>query len=324
MSKITSFLCLLLFLFACSSLPAQEECIAATGFWSDLVEEHPFLCDEINNGGNLLIPSGVTVTVDEKLSLSNKTILIVQGTLFFDGNTARLDLPDGSGLRVEAGGAINTNVRNNSQRIRIGNTNYWTSNAGKIEGPITYGSATLPVELLSFDARLQEETVTLNWATASESNSDFFAIEHSVNGHSFASLGQLQAAGTSSDKQYYQFRHAPQSPGDHYYRLRQVDFDGTASFSAIKVVHLASQALFRFHTSTNFNEIRLQLDPSLPALEGHIRIFDYSGRLLKAQQALLSDAEIRLDISDFESGTYLLQVEYAGRLMAKPFVKMTS
>ncbi|RZK88136.1 MAG: hypothetical protein EOO62_38125 [Hymenobacter sp.] len=94
----------------------------------------------------------------------------------------------------------------------------------------------LPVSLVSFQAQPTQRGVALSWATASEQNADQFVIERTADAPlGFVAIGQVASTGTSSQTQAYQFvdpRPAPRS----YYRLRQLDHDGTATFSPVVAV----------------------------------------------------------------------------------------
>ncbi|PJJ58955.1 right-handed parallel beta-helix repeat-containing protein [Hymenobacter chitinivorans] len=107
----------------------------------------------------------------------------------------------------------------------------------------TLGSSTnpLPVELKAFTATPQGSgTVRLDWATASEMNSKVFDVERSANGTSFERIGTVAAAGTSSTTRRYMLPDAelPASATQLYYRLKQVDLDGTFSYSPVRTVNL--------------------------------------------------------------------------------------
>ncbi|MBF9239253.1 T9SS type A sorting domain-containing protein [Hymenobacter sp. BT683] len=110
---------------------------------------------------------------------------------------------------------------------------------------LTGSDTPLPVELLSFTAEQRGTTVALAWATASEKNSDRFEVERSRDGHAFERIGQVAAVGSSSSIQSYGFEdsQAPKtasSQGLIYYRLRQVDRDGTFSYSPVRTVKVGA------------------------------------------------------------------------------------
>ena len=92
--------------------------------------------------------------------------------------------------------------------------------------------AALPVMLLSFDANPDGINTNLNWTTAQEINNSHFEIEFSINGFDFVKVDQvISGAGTTNDIIDYEYVHknAGQLGQQLYYRLNQVDFDGSNS-----------------------------------------------------------------------------------------------
>ena len=88
------------------------------------------------------------------------------------------------------------------------------------------GSEPLPVELLSFSGECSEGVVSLNWQTASEQNSDYFSISRSDDGNIWNEITQIGSAGFSNELLQYSCNDYPHS-AMNYYRLSQIDFDGT-------------------------------------------------------------------------------------------------
>lgn len=100
--------------------------------------------------------------------------------------------------------------------------------------PFTLGSTTdnnnLPIKLSKFNAIQQNESIHINWTTESEQNNDEFILEKSIDGIHFYPIANLSGAGTSTTTQNYsEFDLEPSSL--NYYRLIQVDFDGTKTYS---------------------------------------------------------------------------------------------
>ncbi len=96
----------------------------------------------------------------------------------------------------------------------------------------------IPVELTSFNADVNENGITLKWETATESNNQGFDIERSTNNIRFEKIGSVKGKGTTTEAQQYSFKDADitTGKGKAYYRLKQIDFDGTSSYSeAIEV-----------------------------------------------------------------------------------------
>lgn len=96
----------------------------------------------------------------------------------------------------------------------------------------------LPVEYLYFDAnfRRQERWVELRWATAKEWENSHFEVERAVNQvRNWETIGQVEGAGFSDAPVSYEFKdkQVPLVGGNVFYRLKQVDFDGTFAYSKV-------------------------------------------------------------------------------------------
>ena len=109
---------------------------------------------------------------------------------------------------------------------------------------ITFGSKNnlnpLPVDLISFDAECQDYQIEFNWATASETNNDYFVIEMSKDMINFEQVVKIQGAGNSNSINQYQ--ELIETKKDYnYFRLVQVDFDGKATIYHPIVVNCDSE-----------------------------------------------------------------------------------
>lgn len=87
--------------------------------------------------------------------------------------------------------------------------------------------------MISFNADCENEKVILSWTTASEINNDYFIIEISRDAKQFDIIGFVDGSGNSNNFKDYFFEYDKQIYSDVYYRIKQVDFDGTYSFSNI-------------------------------------------------------------------------------------------
>lgn len=99
---------------------------------------------------------------------------------------------------------------------------------------------TLPIELLSFDAKPNEDKVDLTWVTATEINNDFFTVQKSKNGIDWEDVLEVDGAGNSNQVlNYFDSDYSPYS-GLSYYRLKQTDYDGKFTFSNVVPVKYES------------------------------------------------------------------------------------
>ncbi len=119
----------------------------------------------------------------------------------------------------------------------VSSTNAYTF--GSIAGS---GGLALPVTLVSFAAVPEGKVVETGWLTAQEINSDYFTVERSRDGVSFAPIGTVKAAGNSvTDLSYHFTDHTP-LPGTSYYRLGQTDLDGITKLSPVVSVTMPGSA----------------------------------------------------------------------------------
>ena len=115
---------------------------------------------------------------------------------------------------------------------------YYNNNGNNYIATLTV--TILPVELTQFAAKANDESVSIDWSTVSESNSDYFKVERSIDGSNFDAIGKVKAQGNSVEQINYSFIDEDPVQGINYYRLRQVDLDGSFFFSEISPVDYRS------------------------------------------------------------------------------------
>ncbi len=176
-------------------------------------------------------------------------------------------------------------------------------------------STTFPVEWLSFTAVLDGEDGRLNWATATETNSDFYLVERSVDSKAFERLGKIPASGYSSIQSNYAFTDVGVLKSGHpkvYYRIQQLDKDGSMDQSPI--VELSLNGLDRLFEIEAFPSPAKEvvhfsyLQARVGDLE--IAVFNTQGQLVWRRRLKLAftKGEIKLNISNWASGTYLVRM----------------
>ena len=173
----------------------------------------------------------------------------------------------------------------------------------------------LPVELINFTAEEDENShaIHLTWATASELNNDYFVIERSSDAVSFDAIGQVQGAGDSQERLDYNFTDTKPTTNLSYYRLKQVDFDGSHHYSSI--ISITSDGNYQilvnpnpFETFTTIKVSGLRKDQQISVI-----ITDQSGKPLKR---IIGGSEVKLYRDNLPSGLYIYQV-YIGKQSLK-------
>jgi predicted GH43/DUF377 family glycosyl hydrolase len=129
---------------------------------------------------------------------------------------------------------------------------WYSGGVGFALGDIGYATLNdpLPVELTSFTATINGNEVILNWSTATELNNLGFEIQRSTAGKEFFNVGFVNGHGTTSEHQDYHYTDKNLNNGKYYYRLKQIDFDGSYEYS--NVIELEWRAFNSYLLEQNY------------------------------------------------------------------------
>lgn len=183
----------------------------------------------------------------------------------------------------------------------------------------TGSSAPLPVVLTRFTTETVAAGIKANWETAQETNSDFFEVERSANGKVFEAVERRKAAGTTTQRQAYTLTDRAPLAGVSYYRLRQVDLDGTVHFSSVVAAkwngnpaQSLTATIFPNPTSGSFT-VRVQQPTEQPV---QLELLDMQGRVLRRETISGRAAQAyTVQPGHLPAGLYLLRLTTsAGRI----------
>lgn len=141
---------------------------------------------------------------------------------------------------------------------------------------------TFPVEFLDFQANAAQEGINISWVTGNELNNDFFILERSINGETFIPLTRIDGAGNSDIPLEYRFLDQEILRGIVQYRLKQTDFDGTASYSSVVEIHIEPRtaAFSVFPNPYNGPQLHLEIVDVPENTPLRIEIRDIQGRII--------------------------------------------
>ncbi|PHK98025.1 hypothetical protein CGL56_12605 [Neolewinella marina] len=171
---------------------------------------------------------------------------------------------------------------------------------------LVVSDAAAPVDWLDFRAVARVTGVELQWEVASETENDYFRVERSVDGTEWEALDEVAGNGTSNRYAAFSYLDATPAAGTNFYRLAQVDFDGTVDYSAV-VTALWEAPESELLTFPNPFTSRLTVRTSAD-LPGQPRMFDLQGR--EVSQQLRITVEGRQAVVEADSlpiGVYLIQ-----------------
>jgi Secretion system C-terminal sorting domain len=164
----------------------------------------------------------------------------------------------------------------------------------------------LAVELIDFQGQSAKQGVDLTWTTTSEKNNNYFDVERSADGKTFEKIGQVKGSGTKTTKSSYAFRDESPLLGSSitYYRLRQVDFDGTSTTSnVISIQQKSNEKGLKVYPNPSLdNQISIELSENT---EG-VSVINVLGQVI-FQQKTTGQNSLQLDISTWDKGIYFVK-----------------
>ena len=234
----------------------------------------------------------------------------------FENNcTNSVNAPSGDASLGYTGNAHLNNDVSSTSNVIICKATGATTSAGA-----TFGSATvledcsgcseaLPIELLSFKATPVKDEIILNWTTSTEINNDIFMVERSSNAIIFEQIGSVDGAGNSSEPLNYKFCDNNPYSKQSYYRLKQIDFDGTYSYSSIRSVYLEPINIINIYPNPANNEANIIIGTP-NNINVTIEIYNSLGQtaINFSKKLEIGVTTITLNTSSLSEGAYMFRI----------------
>jgi hypothetical protein len=192
--------------------------------------------------------------------------------------------------------------------------------------PVTPAPTPLPVELTSFTGAVDANSIaSLHWTTASERNSAYFALERSADGITFAEADRVAAATASNQTLGYRWADPQRLLAPTYYRLRQVDNDGTAHYSSVIILAPASRTarLIEVYPNPSAGQAIQLLLQGYTGESLTVRVADAVGRTVMAQTIIPNNAQYSEPLAlpqGLATGTYVLTLGGNSSLVQKRII----
>ncbi len=181
----------------------------------------------------------------------------------------------------------------------------------------------LPVTLVNFEAHCENEKVIIKWTTQSEINNDYFIVEKSYDAQVYFDLAIVSGAGNSNVPQNYFVEDENLSDASVYYRLKQVDFDGTTSYHEVIASNCSSKGFDVTQLTLHDGKLRLNIKNSIDE-KMNLYLYDARGRMIanRAVQSIEGVTTVNVDNLDLSTGIYMLSIigeqnNYSTKLMNK-------
>ena len=269
--------------------------------------------------GDMIVESGLlknfapTSTTDPYIEVNNLTLR--NGSTFQNENIFKVNndmlsegpnksnsgnLTIGNDFTIDFGADVFTNTGN----VSVGGT---VGGGGKVEG-----GGTLPIELISFKANNNQNSVELSWTTATEINNDFFTIERSMDAENWKEISFIAGAGNSNALLNYSFTDQNPIIGKQYYRLKQTDYDGSFTYSEILVVNMGEEisSAIKLYPNPTLGQLHIEAE-NLD--KDNIFVFDVLGKEVTNKISITQsgDNQFTLDLSNLPVGMFFIKTPSA-------------
>lgn len=181
------------------------------------------------------------------------------------------------------------------------------------------GNTATPVTLMTFEAHKKANKALLVWATATEEQNRGFNVERSSDGRSWSTIGfvaSLAENGKSALKLDYDYTDNNPLNGRNYYRLKQVDHNGTYAYSDVRMLTFDKGTTIDIYPNPAANFV------NLAGLSGNeqIYVYDVSGRIVK--QLKTESTMIQIPLDNLDQGMYQIKiVDQEGNTSAHKIMK---
>jgi hypothetical protein len=267
---------------------------------------------KMSGGGIINILGNGKITFNSNVELSGGSFMSIDSldTVIVNGNL----LVSSSNIDVKGYFRVNGNA------TLTGGSNVCGTGTAFLNGTLTgstwCGGVVLPIELLYFNVKQNNRVTRFSWATASETQNDYFTVQRSKDGTYFFDVLQRAGAGNSTSLLEYEEFDASDLKGLYYYRLKQTDYDGNATYSKVKAIRYAESpdtSALRIETiSPNPFDDQCKITYSLPEnSEVMLLISTFSGHLVY-RESVFADSGVNTFTfggdRKFAPGTYIVRL----------------
>lgn len=247
---------------------------------------------------------------------NNSTVYVCSGaTVTVNGNFTNRN--NSNNIRIDGSFTVNGAYSNGLGGVILGSGNIFISNGPVLNSGNTYGcigynpcsgfpcvisspcgsSYALPVQLSSFEIKLENNLVVLEWTTESELNNDYFSLEHAGKDGEFSSFLQVAGNGNKTVQTKYHAVHTNPVYGENYYRLRQFDYDGNNSLSDVRRIFISSKGQLQIYPNpANADQVVVSLKALPEPLNYFVMINAFGKEIYKmsAEHFLQKDVPVQL------------------------------
>ncbi len=181
----------------------------------------------------------------------------------------------------------------------------------------------LAVEFAHLQGYQSKNEIMIEWITESESDNDYFEIEHSKDGRVFTTVEKIDGSGNSSGATAYNYMHRFPNNGMNYYRIKMVEFDGSIAHSNMISVKLESKGIVNIFPTNVDSELNVKIFNSITQ-NIPVHIYNSIGNRIASYSIEAGDNSLQIPTSNLTSGVYYVKIKLQGEgVITKTFFKKT-
>jgi hypothetical protein len=265
-------------------------------------------------GDTIIIPSGRIVTIDDDQNFGSFVFIKVYGKLIFQNNNSTLSVNAPSVIIVYANAQI-AGGGSASQKIRYNNSIIFDGNDNPVSGPQTasavsmafvpYFSSPLPVKFVGFTLTRKSNDVMVQWSTSQEMNANVYEVERSLDGNNWSGIAYFSAVGNTSATNNYSFTDKNVSAKVVYYRVKEVEADGKAVYTAIKSLKSETAAISEIKIAGISNKVLFQFPQEI---KGNLTVRFVSKNGQVVDQQMINNPVGQVVLNSKFTGNYIIAV----------------
>lgn len=179
-----------------------------------------------------------------------------------------------------------------------------------------YTTGTLPVLLMSFTGQPAGKYVQLNWQASSDAMFKRFGLQRSLDGLNFSTIGEINAGNATAGENKYTFLDVSPRPGINYYRLKEINKDGSFNYS--KTISISFNTVIKASVFPNPTSaiINVSFDASAYQL---IQLLDQHGKILASTRD--SSGLVNFNLEHVAAGVYYIRLSGTKGVISRQVVR---
>lgn len=260
-------------------------------------------------------------TLSKDAATSNRRVGLTWDTPRSGGvtNVSEIRIVGWNGQWTNVGAVTNTGTNPAGQSLTDSNIN--VNNYSAFTLASTTPQNPLPVELMSFTAKLVDDHVLVSWQTSSEKNNDYFTVKKSTNGKDWRVVGTLPGSGTTLLPASYSLKDTQPLPGLQYYQLTQTDYDGaseTFPVIALNIQQLSERGKLTLYPNPTEDDLIVRVTGAI-ANTFIAQVIDVNGKVLI--EKTVERTEPGISVKELRPGVYNMIVSDGQQVYRAKFVR---